>query len=142
MEQENKNVMPMKSLCDVSIIKPRNCTSLVNLLSKGEMVEKYFKQLTMHYIENPIKFHRMLYIDGDICTNNENMANAFNNYIASICTTIQAPSDNVISHTSYFNTSVHSTFNFKTISNVKTQQSYPTLLILTVVTMTILIIPF
>ena len=33
-------------------------------------------------------------IDGDICTNKENMANAFNNYFANICTTTQPPNDN------------------------------------------------
>ena len=91
-------------------------------LNKGEMVEKRCKQLTMHYIENPIEFHRTILIDGDICTNKENMANAFNKYFANICTTIQAPNDNVISHTSYLNTSVHSTFNFKTINNATTLQ--------------------
>ena len=50
------------------------------------------------------------------------MANAFNKYFANICTTIQAPNDNVISHTSYLNTSVHSTFKFKTINNATTLQ--------------------
>ena len=57
-----------------------------------------------------------------ICTNKENMANAFNKYFANICTTIQAPNDNVISHTSYLYTSVHSTFKFKTINNATTLQ--------------------
>ena len=50
------------------------------------------------------------------------MANAFNQYFANTCTTIQAPNDNVISHTSYLNTSVHSTFKFKTINNATTLQ--------------------
>ena len=46
----------------------------------------------------------------------------FNKQFANICTTIQAPNDNVISHTSYLNTSVHSTFKFKTINNAITLQ--------------------
>ena len=61
MKLENKNLMPIKALCDVSLIKPRNCTSLVNFLSKGEMVDKHGKQLTMHYIESPIEFHGTLF---------------------------------------------------------------------------------
>ena len=64
----------------------------------------------------------VILIDGDICTNKENMANAFHKYFANICTTIQAPNDNVISHTSYLNTSVHSTLKFKTINNATTLQ--------------------
>ena len=74
-----------------------------------------------------------------ICTNKENMANAFNNYFANICTTIQPPNDNVMLHTSYLNTSVHSTIKFKTINNAITLQYLSNL---TVVAMTILIIPF
>ena len=50
------------------------------------------------------------------------MANAFNNYFANICTTIQPPNDNVMPHTSYLNTPVHSTFKFKTINNAITLQ--------------------
>ena len=43
------------------INQAKNCTSLVNLLNKGEMAEKHGKQLTVLYIENPIKLHRTLY---------------------------------------------------------------------------------
>ena len=75
----------------------------------------------LHRKSNRISPNAIL-IDGDICTNKENMANAFNKYFATICTTIQAPNDNVISHTSYLNTSVHSTFKFKTINNATTLQ--------------------
>ena len=75
----------------------------------------------LHRKSNRISPNAIL-IDGDICTNKENMANAFNKYFANICTTIQAPNDNVISHTSYLNTPVHSTFKFKTINNATTLQ--------------------
>ena len=34
---------------------------LIHLLNKGEMAEKHGKQLTVLYIENPIKLHRTLY---------------------------------------------------------------------------------
>ena len=61
-------------------------------------------------------------IDGDICTNKENMVNAFNNYFAKICTTTQPQNDNVMPHTSYLNTPVHSTFKCKTINNATTLQ--------------------
>ena len=50
------------------------------------------------------------------------MAIAFNNHFANICTTIQPPNDNVITHTSYLNFSVHSTFKYKTINNAITLQ--------------------
>ena len=75
----------------------------------------------LHRKSNRISPNAIL-IDGDICTNKENMANAFNKYFANICTAIQAPNDNLISHTSYLNTSVHSTFKFKTINNATTLQ--------------------
>ena len=75
----------------------------------------------LHRKSNRISMNAIL-IDGDICTNKENMANAFNKYFANICTTIQAPNDNVISHTRYLNTSAHSTFKFKTINNATTLQ--------------------
>ena len=96
MNLENKNLMPIKALCDVSLVKPRNCTSLVNFLNKGEMVEKTWQTIdnALHRKSNRISPNAIL-IDGDICTNKENMANAFNKYFANICTTIQAPNDNV-----------------------------------------------
>ena len=50
------------------------------------------------------------------------MANAFSNYFADICSTFQAPNDNIIPHPSYLKTSVHSTFKFKTINNATTLQ--------------------
>ena len=50
------------------------------------------------------------------------MANAFNNYFADICSTFQASNDNIIPHTSYLKTSVHSTFKFITINNATTLQ--------------------
>ena len=96
----------------------------------------------LHRKSNRISPNAIL-IDRDICTNKENMANAFNKYFANICTTIQAPNDNMISHTSYLNTSVHSTFKFKTINNATTLQYLSNLMnSYTAVAMTILIIPF
>ena len=83
---------------------------------------------TWRTIDNALhrKFHKIspnaVLIDGDIFTNKENMANAFNNYFADMCSTFQSPHDNVIFHTSYLKTYVHSTFKFKTINNVTTLQ--------------------
>ena len=52
---ENKNLMPIKTLCYVSLIKPKNCTSLVNLLNKGEMAGENGKQLTIHALHRKSK---------------------------------------------------------------------------------------
>ena len=106
---------------------------LINQAKKLYFSGQFFKQRgtgrkTWQTIDNALhrKSNRIspnaILIDGDICINKENMANAFNKYFANICTTIQSPNDNVISHTSYLNTSVHSTFKFKTINNATTLQ--------------------
>ena len=60
-------------------------------------------------------------INGDMCNDKKNMANAFNEYFATICTN-NTPCNNTVPHTDYLNASIHSTFKFKTINNATTLQ--------------------
>ena len=60
-------------------------------------------------------------INGDMCNDKKNMANAFNEYFATICTN-NNPCNNTVPHTDYLNDSIHSTFKFKTINNATTLQ--------------------
>ena len=61
-----------------------------------------------------------------MCSGKKNMANAFfkknfNEYFATICTN-NNPCNNTVPHTNYLNSSIHSTFKFKTINNATTLQ--------------------
>ena len=60
-------------------------------------------------------------INGDMCSDKKNMANAFNEYFATICTN-NNPCNNTVPHTDYLKASIHSTFKFKTINNAVTLQ--------------------
>ena len=62
-------------------------------------------------------------INGDKCNDKKNMANAFNEYFATICTN-NNPCNNTVPHTDYLNASIHSTFKFKTINNATTLQYF------------------
>ena len=53
-------------------------------------------------------------INGDMCSDKKNMANAFNEYVATICTN-NNPCNKTVPHTNYLNAYIHSTFIFKTI---------------------------
>ena len=55
------------------------------------------------------------------CSDKKNMANAFNEYFATICTN-NNPCNNTVPHTDYLKASIHSTFKFKTINNAVTLQ--------------------
>ena len=62
--------------------------------------------------------------DGDfLCSDKKNMANAFNEYFATICTN-NNPCNKTVHHINYLNVSIHSTFKFKTI--ITMQQLYNT----------------
>ena len=56
-----------------------------------------------------------------MCSDKKNMANAFNEYFATICTN-NNPCNNTVPHTNYLNASIQSTFKFKTINNATTLQ--------------------
>ena len=56
-----------------------------------------------------------------MCSDKKNMANAFNEYFATICTNNNT-CNNTVPHTNYLNASIHSTFKFKTINNATTLQ--------------------
>ena len=56
-----------------------------------------------------------------MCTDKKNMANAFNEYFATICTN-NNPCNNTVPHSNYLNSSIHSTFKFKTINNATALQ--------------------
>ena len=60
-------------------------------------------------------------INGDMCNDKKNMANAFNEYFATICTN-NNPCNNTVPHTDYLKASIYSTFKFKTINNATTLQ--------------------
>ena len=123
MELENKNFNAYKSTLRRLINQAKKLYFSGQFLKQRGNGRKTWQTIdnALHRKSNRISPNAIL-IEGDICTNKENMANAFNKYFANICTTIQAPNDNVISHTSYLNTSVHYSFKFKTINNATTLQ--------------------
>ena len=65
-------------------------------------------------------------MNGNMCSDKKNMANVFNEYVATICTN-NNPCNNTVPHTNYLNASIHSTFIFKTINNAVTQQNLSSL---------------
>ena len=60
-------------------------------------------------------------IDNDLCTSKPKIADAFNNYFATICANNKIP-DIPTPYTNYLNNATKSTFNFKLIDNATTMQ--------------------
>ena len=61
MKLESTNLMRIKIHCDASLIEPKNYISQANLSNKEATVGRHGKLLTMHYIENHIKVHLMVF---------------------------------------------------------------------------------
>ena len=61
MKLESTNLMRIKIHCDASLIEPKNSISQANLSNKKATVGRHGKLLTMHYIENHIKVHLMVF---------------------------------------------------------------------------------
>ena len=61
MKLESTNLMRIKIHCNASLIKPKNSISQANLSNKDTTVGRHGKLLTMHYIENHIKVHLMVF---------------------------------------------------------------------------------
>ena len=61
MKLESTNLMHIKIHCDASLVKPKNSISQANLSNKEATVGRHGKLLTMHYIENHIKVHLMVF---------------------------------------------------------------------------------
>ena len=62
-------------------------TARLHMLYILESILKFSIDNAIHRKSNKTSPNAVL-IDGDICTNKENMADAFNNYFADICTII------------------------------------------------------
>ena len=61
MKLESKNLICIKIHFDASLTKPKNFITQANLSNKEATVGRHSKLLTMHYIENHIKVHLMVF---------------------------------------------------------------------------------
>ena len=61
MKLESTILMRIKIHCDTSLIKPKNSISQANLSNKEATVGRHGKLLAMHYIENHIIVHLMVF---------------------------------------------------------------------------------
>ena len=92
MKLESKNLKPIKTLCDVSLIKQKKLYFPGQIIKQRGTGSKTWQTIdnALHRKSNKTSPNAELIV-ADICTNKENMANACNNNFANICTTIVYP---------------------------------------------------